>query len=146
MPVRRGNDNSQQTRDMKSNLNAIAPVFLVEDVSRAAEFYRDRLGFELGDFFGEPPEFTIVRRDEVRIAMRRAERGRGGSNRNWKPDAIDAYIWVSDVDALYAQFVAHHAPVSGPPDLQEYGIREFEVRDLDGYVLTFGQLANPPTS
>ncbi|MHB8381471.1 MAG: VOC family protein [Candidatus Binataceae bacterium] len=130
---------------MESKLDAIAPVFLVEDVRRAAEYYRDRLGFELGDYFGEPPEFTIVRRDAVRIAMRRAGERRGGSNRAWKPDAIDAYIWVSDIDALYQQFVKDGVPVAAPPELQEYGIREIEIRDLDGYILTFGQFVNPPS-
>jgi len=128
---------------MESKLDAIAPVFLVDDVRRAAEFYRDRFGFELGDYFGEPPEFTIVRRDSVRIALRRAGEKHGGSNRKWKPDAIDAYVWVSDIDALYRQFVANNASVSDPPELQEYGIREIWVRDLDGYVLTFGQFVNP---
>jgi uncharacterized glyoxalase superfamily protein PhnB len=130
---------------MEAKLDAIAPVFLVGDVRRAAEYYRDRLGFELGDLFGEPLEFTIVRRDAVRIALRRAGSSGTGSNRKWKPEAIDAYIWVSDINRLYLQFVANGAPVSGPPELQEYGIREVEVSDLDGYVLTFGQLVNPPS-
>lgn len=129
---------------MESKLEAVAPVFLVKDVRRAAEYYRDRLGFELGDYFGEPPEFTIVRRDAVRIAMRRADRGRVNSNRALKPEAIDAYIWVSDIDALYRQFVANEVPVAHAPELQEYGIREIEIRDLDSYVLTFGQLVNRP--
>ena len=130
---------------MESNLNAIAPVFLVEDVRRAAEFYRDRLGFELTEYFGEPPEFTIVRRDAVRIAMRRAGDAIGGSNRARNSETFDAYIWVSDIDALYRQFVAKRTQVSGAPELQEYGIREIWIRDPDGYIVTFGQFVNPPT-
>lgn len=126
---------------MQSKLDGIAPVFLVEDVRRAAEFYRDRFGFSLTDFFGEPPVFTIVRRDAVRIALRRAGE-HGGSNRARNPESFDAYIWVSDVDALYREFVANQAPVTGPPELQDYGIREIWVRDLDGYIVTFGQFAN----
>ncbi|MGC1677125.1 MAG: VOC family protein [Candidatus Binataceae bacterium] len=127
---------------MQSKLDGIAPVFLVEDVRRAAEFYRDRFGFSLTDFFGEPPAFTIVRRDVVRIALRRAGE-HGGSNRARNLESFDAYIWVSDVDALYREFVANQAPVTGPPELQEYGIREIWVRDLDGYIVTFGQFVNP---
>lgn len=127
---------------MQTKLDGIAPVFLVEDVRRAAEFYRDRFGFSLTEYFGEPPAFTIVRRDAVRIALRRAGE-HGGSNRARHPESFDAYIWVSDVDALYREFVANQAPVTGPPELQEYGIREIWVRDLDGYIVTFGQFVNP---
>ncbi len=126
---------------MASNLKAIAPQFLVEDVVRAAEYYRDVFGFEIGPYFEDPPSFVIVRRDNVQIMLSLVERGRGGSNRNWKEAALDAYLWVKDVDALYAEFTAKGANVCGPPCLQFYGIREIEVRDLDGYVLTFGQPA-----
>jgi uncharacterized glyoxalase superfamily protein PhnB len=124
---------------MASNLTAIAPQFLVEDVVRAAEYYRDKLGFAIGPYFEEPPVFVIVRRDDARIMLSLVEHGRGGSNRKWKAAALDAYLWVNDVDALYAEFSAKGADVSGPPCLQFYGIREIEVRDLDGYALTFGQ-------
>ncbi len=128
---------------MELKLDAIAPVFLVEDVRRAAEYYRDRLGFSLTEYFGEPPAFTIVRRDAVRIALRRVGDVKGGSNRARNTEGFDAYIWVSDIDALYEQFLTNKAPVSGPPELQVYGIRELWIRDLDGYVVTFGQFATP---
>jgi|SRR5580658_8790521 uncharacterized glyoxalase superfamily protein PhnB len=124
---------------MSSTFNSIAPVFLVEDVRRTAEHYRDKLGFETGSYFGEPPEFTIVSRDGVKIALSRKCDGRGGSNRECKEEGIDAYIWVSDVDALHQQFQKSGASVAGPPIARIYGIKEIEVRDLDGYVITFGQ-------
>ncbi|HEY6420892.1 MAG TPA: VOC family protein [Candidatus Binataceae bacterium] len=125
---------------MSSSFNTIAPVFLVEDVRLAAEHYRDKLGFEPGSYFGEPPEFTIVSRDGVKIAFSRACNGRGGSNRDYKEEAIDAYIWVGDVEALHQEFTASGARVLGPPVSRDYGTREIEVRDLDGYVICFGQL------
>lgn len=124
---------------MPSDLNSIAPVFLVEDVRLAAEHYRDKLGFELTSYFGEPPEFTIVTRDGVKIALSRLEKGRGGSNRKWKEEAIDAYIWVSDLEALHRQFERLGANLLGPPVTRIYGLREIEVRDLDGYLICFGQ-------
>jgi len=124
---------------MPSDLNSIAPVFLVKDVRLAAEHYRDKLGFELTSYFGEPPEFTIVTRDGVKIALSRLEKERGGSNRKWKDEAIDAYIWVGDVEALHRQFEHSGANLMGPPVTRIYGLREIEVRDLDGYLICFGQ-------
>jgi uncharacterized glyoxalase superfamily protein PhnB len=120
-------------------LAAISPQFLVSDVARAAEYYRDKLGFEVGPYFGEPPEFVIVRRDAARIMLSQVEGARGGSNRKWKRVAIDAYVWVEDIERLYAEFRHKGAFLSGPPQLKVYGIREIEVFDLDGYVICFGQ-------
>ena len=122
-----------------STLHRIAPFLLVEDVRLAAEYYRDKLGFEIaGYWFEEPPVFAIVRRGGATISLRRVG-SRGGSNRKWEPTALDAYIWADDVDALYREFTAKHADLVGPPQGRSYGMKELEVRDRDGYVLCFGQ-------
>jgi uncharacterized glyoxalase superfamily protein PhnB len=121
-------------------LSAVAPYFLVADVVRAAEHYRDALGFSIrGYFFEDPPVFGMVARDGVTIMLSRIERSRGGSNRDHKDVGIDAYFWIDDADALFHEFRAAGANLLGPPVLRGYGMKELEVRDLDGYVLCFGQ-------
>jgi catechol 2,3-dioxygenase-like lactoylglutathione lyase family enzyme len=40
-----------------------APVLLVADVVKAADYYRDKLGFTYDRFWGEPPNFVILNRD-----------------------------------------------------------------------------------
>lgn len=121
-------------------LSAIAPYFLVADVVRAAEYYRDKLGFTIrGYFFEDPPVFGMVARDGLTVMLSRVEQGRGGSNRSYKSDGIDAYLWIDDADALYAEFQKTGADIAAPPVTRTYGMKEFEVRDRDGYVLCFGQ-------
>jgi uncharacterized glyoxalase superfamily protein PhnB len=119
----------------------IAPYFLVADVTKAAEFYRDKLGSTIrGYFFEDPPVFGMVGRGEDKtIMLSLLERGRGGSNRTYKDVAIDAYLWVDDVDALHAEYQRNGVDIVMPPTLRIYGMKELEVRDLDGYVLCFGQ-------
>jgi uncharacterized glyoxalase superfamily protein PhnB len=121
--------------------NGIAPYFLVADVAKAAAYYRDRLGFRIvGQFFEDPPVFAMVGRDgDQTIMLARMEGGRGGSNRGYKDIGIDAYLWVDDVDALYAEFQHAAVDIVMPPTLRIYGMKELEVRDLDGYVLCFGE-------
>ncbi len=121
-----------------AKFTAIAPEFLVADVRRSAEWYRDRLGFEVGPYFEEPPVFVILTRDGIRVMLSLAEGSRGGSNRSHKGVAIDAYFWVEGVDALYAEFRRKGANVTLEPTDRFYGIREIEVTDPDGYVLCFG--------
>jgi uncharacterized glyoxalase superfamily protein PhnB len=121
--------------------NGIAPYFLVAEVVKAAEYYRDKLGFTIrGYFFEDPPVFAMVGRDDDQtIMLSLIDGGRGGSNRAYKPEGIDAYLWVDDVDALHGAFQRAGADIVAPPQSRIYGMKELEVRDLDGYVLCFGE-------
>jgi uncharacterized glyoxalase superfamily protein PhnB len=121
-------------------IKGIAPEFLVADVTKAAEHYRDKLGFRIvGYFFEDPPVFAMVGRDEQIVMLSLTGGSRGGSNRGHKGEAIDAYLWVDDVEALFVEFQQSGADIAMPPTLRIYGMKEIEVRDLDGYVLCFGQ-------
>ena len=82
---------------------------------------------------------AMVGRDDQIIMLSLMDAGRGGSNRDHKVDALDAYLWVDDVDALHAEFLRSGADLVAPPQLRIYGMKELEVRDLDGYVICFGQ-------
>jgi len=124
---------------MPSKPKGIAPHFLVEDVRRAADYYRDKLGFEVGPYFQDPPAFVIIQRDGAAIQLSRMEGGRGGSNRKWKSEAFDAYIWVEHIDPLHQDLAARHAAILEAPLLKEYGMKEMDVRDIDGYVIRFGE-------
>jgi uncharacterized glyoxalase superfamily protein PhnB len=127
-------------RPAMPRVTGIAPQFLVAHVVKAAEHYRDRLGFKIiGYFFEEPPVFAMVGRDDKIIMLSLMRDARGGSNRAHKPEAIDAYFWVDDVEALHAEFRQKGADIIMPPTLRIYGMKEIEIRDLDGYVLCFGQ-------
>ena len=80
----------------------------------------------------------IGRNDQI-VMLSLIENGRGGSNRDYKSHALDAYFWIDDVDALHTELVERGAEIIMPPTLRIYGMKEIEVRDLDGYVLCFGQ-------
>src|SRR6266704_4536666 len=110
-------------------ITGVAAFFLVADVVRAAEYYRDRLGFRIvGYFFEEPPVFAMVGRDDQIIMLSLMRDGRrGGSNRDHKDDALDAYLWVDDVDALHAEFQRSGADIVAAPQLRIYDMKELEV-------------------
>jgi len=124
---------------MPSKPEGIAPLFLVKDVVRAAEYYRDQLGFEIGRYFLDPPVFVVVRREKIAIMLSLTKDAHGGSNTVWKRESFDAYIWVENADDVHAQIKARHAHLLSAPALKSYGMKEFEVRDADGYVIRFGE-------
>ena len=127
---------------------SIAPYFLVKDVVAAANFYRDKFGFRYDRFWGEPPCFCMVRRAGVTIMLSELARGKDESRTPSPPnpngrvspadDCWDAYLWVEDADALHTEFAAKGAKIVRDLCDQEYGCRDFEVLDLDGYRLCFG--------
>jgi len=54
-------------------LTNIAPQFVVLDVVKTAEYYRDVLGFTILGYFLDPPVFAMVARNEVEIHFCKAD-------------------------------------------------------------------------
>lgn len=120
-----------------------APYFPVADVAAAGEYYRAVLGFECEYAAGEPPMFAVYSRSNVPIMFRRVERPDLISPNERQGGTWDVFYWVNDVDSLYAELTDRGATVVYPPMVQPYGMKEFAVRDPNGYVLGFGQ-THPP--
>lgn len=122
----------------KAAAHAISPLFLVPDVARAAEHYRGRLGFHVLNYYGDPPCFVMVRRGNVEIMLKLAESPEqvqpNGAHGSW-----DAYIWVSDFDAIKAELAANGAKIVCENLATPYGTNEIEVDDRDGYRICFAQ-------
>jgi catechol 2,3-dioxygenase-like lactoylglutathione lyase family enzyme len=125
-------------------LSGIAPFFIVRNVPAALAFYRDRLGFEV-TFQGPAPDdifFGIVQRGAATIMLKdvgveplpNCTRDVGKGSARW-----DAYLHVPDPDALAAEFASRQVEFSRPLADDDDGLRGFEVRDTDGYVLFFGR-------
>ncbi len=117
----------------------IAPCFLVHDVVASANFYRDQLGFHYERFWGDPPGFCMVKRGGIIIMLSQAKaaialrpNGRAG------PQAHDAYLWVDDADALYDEFRGKGVKIVREIGDRDYGIRDFDMEDCNGYRLVFG--------
>ena len=122
----------------------IAPFFIVRDVPAALAFYRGRLGFDV-TFEGPQPDdifFGIVQRGAAMIMLKSVG---VEPQPNYLRDASqgvarwDAYIAVADPDALAAEFATRGVEFSVPLQDTDEGLRGFELKDLDGYVLFFGR-------
>jgi DNA-binding CsgD family transcriptional regulator len=71
------------TATAPGTFTGVAPMFLVDDIARTAEWYRDHLGFEIGDYLREDhahgrmheslgePVFAILHRDGHRVMLGR---------------------------------------------------------------------------
>ena len=131
---------SETPRMTRPGISGISPFFIVKDVAAALSFYRDTLDFEVT--FQEPahdPFFAIVCRDGAMI-MVKSVGIEPFPNRERQPEARwDAYVSVPDPDALAAEFASRGATFSAPLKDTHDGLRGFELKDADGYVLFFGR-------
>lgn len=95
-----------------TRLHGAAPVFVVADVLRSVEYYRDMLGFHTEFLCGQPTFYAGVERDNVLIHLQAAHESRR------QPGQAAVNVFVADVDALC--------------------MRDFNAADLDGNELCFG--------
>jgi catechol 2,3-dioxygenase-like lactoylglutathione lyase family enzyme len=114
-----------------------ATVFVVSDISRSIEHYRDALGFKLAFQYGQPTFYAVLCRDEVGLHLLAAGKSKQ------LPGNGGICVFVSDVDAIHAELVGRGARVIKPPQDYDYGMRDFDVVDLDGNRLIFGMESRP---
>jgi uncharacterized glyoxalase superfamily protein PhnB len=124
-----------------AKLTASSPVLLVKDVVSSANHYRDAMGFEYERFWGEPASFVILHRDGMYVMLKQVEDEKHVVPHWTVSDKLwNMYFWVSDVDALYAEFVGRGAKIDYGLCDQAYGCREFGTQDPDGYDIGFGRV------
>jgi catechol 2,3-dioxygenase-like lactoylglutathione lyase family enzyme len=122
-----------------------APYFPVPDVAAIGDYYRDVLGFRCEYAAGEPPVFAIYSRSGPAIMFRRVEDPGLICPNERQGGTWDVFFWVNDVERLHEELAGSGASVVYPPVVQPYGMKEFAVRDPNGYVLGFGQASSPGT-
>jgi uncharacterized glyoxalase superfamily protein PhnB len=116
----------------KPKLHGAATLFVVQDVPKSVAHYSDVLGFTVEFTYGEPTFYAGVERDDVTIHLQAAQQ----TKRQVGQGAIN--VFVTGVDALYEELKARGARVLNAPKDYPYGMRDFDIDDLDGNRLTFG--------
>jgi catechol 2,3-dioxygenase-like lactoylglutathione lyase family enzyme len=135
---------ARETKMATADISGVAPFFIVKNVPAALSFYRDRLGFDV-TFQGPDPDdvfFGIVQRGGAMIMFKDVgvdplpnyTRDVKKGIARW-----DAYLDVPDPDALAAEFSSRNVDFSVPLEDTDDGLRGFELKDVDGYVLFFGR-------
>ena len=126
----------------ETTLERIYPFFIVKSLAESIDFYNQKLGFETDMLVPEEnPFFGIVSRDNVRILLKHITEHvhpvPNHTRHEWA--RWDAFILVSDPDTLFAEYqsrgLAFHETLADTSD----GLRAFELKDHDGYVLCFGK-------
>lgn len=120
-----------------SMIRQIAPQFFTTDIPRTLAYYKDKLGFECHGTWEDPPVYAIAARDHRPIHFRCAEPPTANPDK-YAEELLDAYLFVEDVDALYAEYAANGVEFTRELANTQWQSREFVVKDCDGRLLAFG--------
>jgi catechol 2,3-dioxygenase-like lactoylglutathione lyase family enzyme len=104
--------------------------FSVPDVLASVEFYTKKLGFAEGFVWGEPPTMAGINLGNVQMFLHK-----GAAN----PKGCMVYFVVGDADELFEFHRAGGVEIVVPIDDRDYDMRDYRVRDPDGYEISFGQ-------
>lgn len=104
------------------------PELPFNDVAAAVAYYRDVLGFRINY---QQHDLGVMDRDEITVLLiARTDRHSG----------IGSFeVYIEDADALYAELRAKGANVQGEPVSHPWGLRDFQVLDLERNRITFAQ-------
>jgi uncharacterized glyoxalase superfamily protein PhnB len=113
-----------------SRLLYVHPTLRARGVLALAEWYRDQLGFEIRFLYQDPPTHGAIRRDEIRLGI---------APRDGDFGPISLYVFVEDVDAIYAECLTRGVRPNRTPEITDYSTKEFELTDPDGNRICFGE-------
>ncbi len=134
--------------------NKLAPNFSVRDVKESVIFYQDILGFNLeiavpegtssieNKILDEKEYSTaMMKRDDVFVMLikhDRFEKDTKALQGTTKGASVLFYIDVSGIGDLYIN-LKEKVEIEKELETTWYGMREFYIRDCNGYVLGFGE-------
>lgn len=106
----------------------------VDDVRATIDYYVSTLGFD-EENYSEDWDFGIVGKHKVKIMLSKPN----DHEPYEKPQLTGSlYIVTDDVDAWW-NYLKERASIYYPVEDFPYGMREFALKDCNGYVLQFGQ-------
>jgi uncharacterized glyoxalase superfamily protein PhnB len=126
-------------------MQTIYPVLKYRDARAALDFLEQAFGFERRAVYdgenGGIAHAELIFQDEVIML---GSEGEGDPLFNQGVGRTTVYLVVEDPDALYERAKAAGGEVLMEPTDQEYGSRDFAVRDLEGNIWSFGTYRPEP--
>lgn len=120
---------------MNYKLTNCIPTLETKKLEESIAFYTKKLGFQLISVYPDREHalWANLKRDNVEVIFKKQKKesliGLSGS----------LYIYPSDVEEAWNE-LKDSVPVERPLKVNEYGVREFAIRDCNGYLLYFGKV------
>ena len=128
-------------RSEKIRFNHCASQFIVHDVTRAVEFYKNNLGFEI-DYLsgGTPPGYAVVYRDDVYIHLCLTE------TQSFNLGTGCIFMTIKGIDKIWAHLQNTDTEIIDQLAERDFGsggrFKIFTIKDPDKNILRIGEKIN----
>ena len=112
-----------------ATVNGLVHVMLVDNLERALHFYVDVLGLTESFRWGDPPFYAGLSAGDAHMHLNTVEDNAGKG---------ELYLTVDDADAMIDAIRERAVTIEIDIKTQDYGMRDFSVRDPSGNLLTIG--------
>jgi len=120
------------------SIKSLIPSLLVDSIEQTVEYYTKVLGFKLGNknpywadlSSGEARLYLTLKESVYSFLPEMKERNMGGT--------FTLYIYIEGIEEYYEK-IKEIASISVPLHTTSYGMKEFQVKDINGYILDFGE-------
>lgn len=119
---------------------SVVPTFTTQDLDSTTAFYCEKLGFEV-NYSETSGLFRSFTRGETFVHFAQTDLAVRSNREGWcdRVKPADVSFFVDDVKSLYEAFTAKGVRIAVPPTERPYGIIDFDVVDVNGYVLRFNE-------
>src|ERR1700751_5602106 len=105
--------------------HSAVPVIATEDVAATVGYFERTLGFKQQWIWGEPPVYAGVRSGSALLYISRdPDLASAIKERELHPDV---FLWVSNIDAVYAQHRTAKAEIKQELETRPWGVRQYAV-------------------
>lgn len=120
---------------MNSNyLDHAATIMMVKDLQKSIDFYHELLDFSVEFLWEDPPSYAVLKANEkIQIHLSKLDKALT------LPIRPALYIFSNEIDKLYNSFLDRGVNIHRPIGDRDYQMRDFDIVDPDGHLLTFGQ-------
>lgn len=120
---------------LESGLILATPVLKTNDMEATLTHFNEVLGFDVESVYGEPPTAAFVNRDEAYLCL---VKSKTKLPKGKDDEDFDILIWsVKPLEELYKELQDYGADIVKPPSLNHYGVWALNVRDNNGYIISF---------
>ena len=122
----------------------LSPTLAVRDMKKTIDFYKNSLGFGIGMLFpdADNPEYADLSKDGM-ILMFIPAANLGIGNDEKLGTGVNLYLEIDgDIDEYYAELKEKGVEIAVDIKDEPFGIRDFTIKDIDGYQLTFNRPSN----
>lgn len=117
----------------KPILDHSAVIIPVADINKTIKWYEEKMGFKVNFTWEEPISYAILKRDNLTLHFSQVHK-----DFTLTSPFPSIYVFVTQIEALYQEFKTKGVKVSELVEA-DYGMTDFDLYDLNGFRITFGQ-------